>query len=101
MTVLITLKVKGDVDRFRASLTERAADFEATGKRSQPAGAIHHRFALGEGFVLVVDEWETLEQFEAFFGDPELQKFIGEIGADMSSPPEMTVAEAVTSADEF
>ncbi len=40
--------------------------------RSAP-GAIHHRFGVGDGFVLVVDEWETIEQFQQFFSNPELQ----------------------------
>ena len=49
---------------------------------AQTVGAIHHRFGIGDGFVLVVDEWESAEQFEAFFSNPDLQAFIGEIGAD-------------------
>lgn len=101
MSVLITMKVKGDTAKFRASLTERVADFEATMKRSQDAGAIHHRFGIGDGFVVVVDEWETPEQFEAFFSDPELQTFIGEIGGDTSTPPDITVSEAVSSPDQY
>jgi quinol monooxygenase YgiN len=51
--------------------------------------------------VLVVDEWETPQDFEKFFGDPDLQAFIGSIGGDTSAPPEMTITEAVSSADEF
>jgi quinol monooxygenase YgiN len=101
MSVLITMKVKGDTAKFRASLTERADEFEATGKRAQAAGAIHHRFGLGDGYVVVVDEWETAEQFQTFFGDPELQAFIGEIGGDTSAPPEMAISAAVSSPDEF
>jgi hypothetical protein len=50
--------------------------------------------------VFVIDEWQSAEQFEAFFGDPELQTFIGEIGA--SGPPEMmTVTEAIASSGDF
>jgi hypothetical protein len=101
MSVLITLKVKGDTDKFRAALTDRAADFESFGKQSRTVGAIHHRFGIGDGFVLVIDEWETVEQFEAFFGSPELQAFIPEIGGDVSAPPEMTVAVAVDSPDQY
>ena len=55
---------------------------------------------MGDGFVVVIDEWESVEQFEQFFGDPELQAFIGEIGAN-PGPPEMIIAEAVPSPDEF
>jgi hypothetical protein len=64
------------------------------------AGAIHHRFAIGDGYVVVIDEWESMGHFEKFFGNPELQEFIGSIGAD-PGPPEMITGEAVSSPDEF
>jgi hypothetical protein len=70
------------------------------GELSRTAGAIHHRFGVGDGFVIVVDEWQTAEQFEAFMANPELQAFIAETGA-AGGPPEVTVTEAVTSADQF
>ena len=63
------------------------------------AGGIHRRFGVGDGFVVVVDEWESVEHFRQFFGNPELQAFIGSVGA--AAPPEMIVAESVTSPDEF
>jgi hypothetical protein len=91
--------VQGDTGVFRQALVDRADEFAAIGERARGAGAIHHRFAIGDGFVVVVDEWETAEQFNAFFGDPQLQQFIGEIGA--AGPPEMLFAEAVSSPDEF
>lgn len=99
MSVLVVIKVPGDTDVFRKALVDRADEFAATGERAKAAGAIHHRFAVGDGFVVVVDEWETAEQFKAFFGDPALQQFIGEIGA--SGPPETLFSEAVSSPDEF
>jgi hypothetical protein len=99
VSVLVVLKVQGDTAVFRQALADRADEFAATGERARAAGAIHHRFAIGDGFVLVVDEWETAEQFNAFFSDPELQQFVGEIGA--AGPPETIFSEAVSSPDEF
>jgi hypothetical protein len=99
MSVLVTVKVTGDTDVFQKALADRAGEFKEIGDRAQGVGAIHHRFGVGDGFVLVVDEWDTKEQFEQFFGDPELQAFIGTIGA--RSAPEITFAEAVSSLDEF
>ena len=100
MSVLIIAKFQGDTDAFRKALTERAGEFEkiAAGTRSQ--GAIHHRFGVGDGFILVVDEWESAEQFQRFFANPELQAFIGTVGA-APTPPEIIVCEAVASADQF
>jgi hypothetical protein len=100
VSMLIIGKFQGDTGKFRQSLVDRAAEFEKYGAAGRAAGAIHHRFAVGDGFVVVIDEWESVEQFEQFFSNPELQAFIGEIGAD-PGPPEMIIAEAVPSPDEF
>jgi hypothetical protein len=100
MSVLIVAKFQGDSAKFRQALLERADDFTKFSELSRSAGAIHHRFGVGEGFVIVVDEWETAEQFEAFLANPQLQALIAETGGS-SGPPEVTVTEAVTSADQF
>jgi hypothetical protein len=63
-------------------------------------GGIHHRFGVGDGFVVIVDEWETAGQFQRFFADRGLQVFIGSVGA-APGPPEITIAEAVASPDQY
>ncbi|HLY34850.1 MAG TPA: hypothetical protein VKQ07_09985 [Jatrophihabitantaceae bacterium] len=101
MSVLVTVKMNGDVDTFRRALSERSGEFVKISSRGRESGAVHHQFGIGDGYVLVVDEWDSAEQFQAFFSDPELQQFIGEVGGDTSAPPEITVVEAVASADKF
>jgi hypothetical protein len=101
MSVLVTVKIKGDVATFRKSLAERAGEFGKVAQRGREAGCRHHRFGVGDGCVLVVDEWDSPEQFEAFFGDPELQAFIGSAGADPTVSPDITVLEAISSPDQF
>ena len=100
MSVLITIKFKGDTAIFRQALHERADEFAKISDASKSVGGLHHRFGVGDGFVLVIDEWASVEQFQQFFSDPALQAFIGTVGA-AQEPPEITVAEAVASADEF
>ena len=100
MSVLVAVKMQGDTARFRQSLTDRAGEYEKIADRARGAGAVHHRFGLGDGFVLIVDEWETVEQFQQFFANPELQEFIGSVGG-AAGPPEITVSEAVASSDQF
>ena len=56
---------------------------------------MHHQFGIGENFALVVDEWESVEQFQQFFADPELQAFIATTGAS-PEPPQIIVADALT-----
>ena len=62
-------------------------------------GGIHHRFAVGDGFVLVVDEWQSVEHFQKFFANPDLQAIIAASGA--ARQPEITVAEAISTPDEY
>ena len=100
MSVLVIGKFQGDTAKFRQALEERGDEFAAIGARAQTVGAIHHRFGIGDGFVVVVDEWESAEQFNTFFSDPALQQFISEIGA-AGGPPDFTFCEAVSSPDEF
>jgi len=100
MSVVITGKFQGDTAKFRQALVERAAEFEKIGQEGRAAGALHHRFAIGDGFVMVIDEWESVEQFQKFMADPELQAFIGSVGG-APVPPEVIVAEAISSSDQF
>jgi len=100
MSVLIIAKFQGDTDKFRRSLEERADEFAKISEASKGVGGLDHGFGIGDGFVLVVDEWESVEQFQAFMANPDLQAFIGSVGG-APVPPEVIVAEAITSPDEF
>jgi hypothetical protein len=100
MSVLVTIKFQGDTATFRRALAERAEEFTKIAEQGRSSGAIHHRFGVGDGFVLVVDEWQSVDDFQRFFSDPEIQTFIGSAGA-APTPPEITVTEAITSPDQF
>jgi len=101
MSVVITLKFQGDVAKFRQALTDHGDQFATMAAEAKASGGgIHHRFAVGEGFVLVVDEWETVEHFQKFFANPDLQALVAMAGA-APQPPEITIAEAVSSPDEY
>ena len=99
MSTLIVAKFPGDTDTFRKALEERGDEFAGTAERAKEAGAIHHRFGVGDGFVVVIDEWESAEHFQRFIGDPAMQAFIASAGA--AGAPELTITEAVSSPDEF
>jgi hypothetical protein len=100
MSVLVIGKFQGDTAKFRQALTDRADEFAKISDGAKSAGALHHRFGIGDGFVVLVDEWGSVEQFQQFFANPDLQAFIGSTGA-APIPPEITVTEAITSADQF
>ena len=48
MSVLIVAKFHGDTAKFRQTLLERAEDLIKFGELSRTAGAIHHRFGVGD-----------------------------------------------------
>jgi hypothetical protein len=98
--MLVIGKFQGDTATFRQALTDRADEFAKIADMARSQGAVHHRFGIGDGFVMIVDEWESVQHFEQFFSDPDLQAFIGTVGAD-PGPPELTIAEAITSVDQF
>ena len=101
MSVIITLKFQGDVVKFRQALTDHGDQFAKMAAEAKAwGGGIHHRFAVGDGFVLVVDEWETAEHFQKFFANPDLQALVAMSGA-APQPPEITIADAVSSPDEY
>ena len=100
MSVLVLGKFRGDTTTFRKALTDRADEFVKIAEQAKAAGGIHHRFGIGDGFIVIVDEWESADHFQQFFANPDLQAFIGTVGAE-PGPPELTMAECVTSADQF
>lgn len=101
MSFIVTVKIPGDTNAFTKSLEERADEYREISGRGRERGAVHHQFAVGDGFILVVDEWESRAAFEEFFSDPELKTFIGSVGGDPNTPPEITVGEAIDSPDRF
>jgi hypothetical protein len=100
MSVLVTGKFQGDTATFRQALTDRACEFAKISDMAKAAGGVHHRFGVGDGFVVIVDEWESVERFQQFFSNPDLQAFIGSVGA-APAPPEITISEAVSSPDQY
>ena len=100
MSVLVTGRFQGDTATFRQALADRAGEFAKIAGMARSAGGIHHRFGVGDGFVVIVNEWETAGQFEQFFSNPDLQAFIGSVGA-APAPPEITITEAVASPDQY
>jgi hypothetical protein len=99
MSVLITARFPGDTDQFRSFISSNEDRLRENADRARSSGCLHHRFGVGDGFVMVWDEWESPEQFQRFFEDPDLQALIQESGAQ--GEPDVTVTEAVETADQF
>ena len=100
MSVVVIGKFPGDTETFRRFIAEQADLMRKIGEDAKSSGAIHHRFAIGDGFVLIVDEWESAEAFQQFFqGNPDIPNAMQQAGAQ--GEPEFTIGEAVETADQF
>jgi len=79
---------------------ERRADFEGVAERAKAAGAAHHRWAFGDGRVVIIDEWPDAQSFQSFF---DRETVIGELmqAGNVQGPPEFEIVEAKTGPDEF
>src|ERR1019366_3282852 len=59
-----------DVAKAIEGLHDNAKFLEEISASTKDAGLIHHRFVSGDGELVVIDEWDTAEQFQSFFGQP-------------------------------
>jgi quinol monooxygenase YgiN len=101
MSVLVILKFQGDVATFQQALADHGHEFAKMAEDARTSGGgLHHRFGVGDGYVVVVDEWESVEHFQKFFSNPDLQALIAQSGA-APQPPEITVAQAISSPDQY
>jgi hypothetical protein len=99
MSVLIIGRFPGDTAVFKKVLADRVDELVGVSEQARAAGAIHHRFAVGDGFIILVDEWASPQQFEQFFTRPDIQALVGEMGA--SGSPDITIVEVVASPSDF
>jgi len=82
MSVIVLARFPvADVGQARAALTANGPLLEEITEDTKKRGAIHHQFAIGEGEIIVIDEWDTAESFQAFFdGNPQVEKVTVDLG---------------------
>jgi hypothetical protein len=79
-----------DVAKAIEGLQANAALLEEITEDTKGAGIIHHRFVAGTAELVVIDEWESAEQFQGFFeGNPKVERVTSVIG--VTGPPTVTV----------
>jgi len=100
MSVIVIGRFKANPADLEKVIAERAADFKAVSEEAKGVGAIHHRFAAGDGEVVIVDEWNNLESFQKFFADnTTIPEFLQAAG--VQGPPEFSFYEAMDTPDRF
>lgn len=83
MSVVIVVKFPGaKVDKFKEVYARHAETMAAISAEGRSKGAIHHMFVADEnGDAMVIDEWGSTAEFEAFFAAQEdIKAIVGEIG---------------------
>jgi quinol monooxygenase YgiN len=99
MSVMVTVKVPADTAQFSQWVESNADFLEATSATAKEAGCLHHQFAIGDGLVLILDEWVSAEAFTSFFGNPQIAEAMAASGAQ--GEPEIMIGEVVDSSDRF
>jgi hypothetical protein len=91
MSVVVVIHFPvADVARAIEGLHDSAEFLEEISTSTKDAGLLQHRFVSGEGELVVIDEWDTAEQFESFFdGNPKVAQVMTSIG--MTGAPEISV----------
>ena len=100
MSVLMTMRVQGDTEKFLQFVQGNPDEMRRIAEEARSKGCLAHQFGVGDGHVLVIDEWESPEAFQSFFeGNTAVENVMREAGAQ--GEPEIIFAQAVDSADRF
>jgi quinol monooxygenase YgiN len=99
MSVMVVIKVPGDTAKARAFFAAHGEEMRGIAASAKDVGALRHKFAEGDGEIVVFDEWSSRAEFEKFFADPKIAELMSNAGA--SGPPVIEYYEALETADAF
>lgn len=101
MTVIMTLKMKGDPKRLEEISSQNPDRVKAITEAGKEAGVIAHRFyGSDDGQIMVIDEWPDAESFHRFFEAqaPHIQPLMQDTGVE--GEPEVTIWHKLETGDE-
>jgi hypothetical protein len=95
MSVVVTVQFPvDDVAKAIEGLHANASFLEEMTSITRDAGLISHRFVSGDGELMVIDEWQTAEQFQSFFAaNPKIGEVMSSVG--LNGAPEISIYETV------
>ena len=100
LSVFMTTKFNADTEAFRKFVDERGDALVAIREDAKSKGCLSHRHALGDGYVLVIDEWESADAFHDFFqGNEAIQEVMQSMRTE--GEPVHTSGEILNSPDTF
>lgn len=96
VTVILQFPVS-DIKKAIEGLHSKAKVLEEITESTKSAGMLHHRFVAGDGELMVIDEWETADQFQSFFdGNPKVATVMESVG--VTGPPQIRVFGSIDAA---
>jgi hypothetical protein len=101
MSVIMTLRAKGDPQALERRAAENPDQIRAIADRAKEHGLIAHRFyGSDDGQLMVIDEWPDPQSFQAFFEEmrSEIDPLMSEAG--VTSEPEVTFWRKLETHDE-
>jgi len=91
MSVLMTLRAKGDPAKLEKLAANDPGRISAISADAKNYGLIaHHFYGSDDGNILVLDEWPDAESFHRFFDahQGDIGPMMAEVGS--TAPPEIT-----------
>jgi heme-degrading monooxygenase HmoA len=100
MSVIMILRTAGDPAALEQYANAHADQLNRIAGVARATGAKSHVFAAGDGEVVVIDEWDSEEKFQAFFGS---QKEIADVmaGAGATGAPQISFYRKLNTPDAF
>jgi heme-degrading monooxygenase HmoA len=102
MSVLMVLKIPVEAGAMERAAGEHGELIRGIAGRAKERGAIHHDFYEGDGEVIVVDEWDSEDSFNAFYEaeGQNIGQLMGAAGAQ-GAPAPPTFHRKMSLGDEF
>lgn len=102
MSVVVVIKFPGaKIDKFQEVYARNADTMAGIAADGRSKGALHHMFVEDEnGDLVVVDEWGSMAEFEAFFrAQEDIKGIMAEVG--MTGPPTTVAYSVLDTSDKF
>jgi len=100
MSITVIMRIPVDPAAFGTYSAANTDQMARISGQAREAGCVSHFFAAGDGEVLAVDEWETVEQCQQFFGNQaEIPAVMSGVGA--TGEPTIAIYHKLETAGDF
>ena len=99
MSVIVLVKFRGDPDRVGSMMKDQPATFETIAAEARRHGGVHHRIAVRGSEILIIDEWQSVEDFDTFYPKSGLLEVLDDLG--FAEAPEVGYWDPIPDPSEF